>query len=150
MWDRPDHPEVTFDADGKLFTIFEPEELHYRRQPVVAFFRYVPLTAHEVYASSLTIYFFSKCITGIEVHFPATSNLVGSRGNIAVHFPLAKDERISNVWLRLETHGAIESVPSLLVSSSSHISAPYELCLCFLDTYDARPRLQFRSIRWPN
>ncbi|TGO73619.1 hypothetical protein BELL_0346g00070 [Botrytis elliptica] len=118
MWDRPDHPEVTFDADGKLFTLFEPEELYHKRLPALAFFRFIPLTDQEVYASSLTIYFLSKCITGIEVHFPTTSNLVGSRGNVAVHFPLAKDERISNVWLRLETHGAIESVPSLLIRTT--------------------------------
>ncbi|TGO44887.1 hypothetical protein BCON_0450g00060 [Botryotinia convoluta] len=118
MWDRPDHPEVTFDADGKLFTLFEPEELYHMRLPALAFFRFIPLSAHEVYASSLTIYFLSKCITGIEAHFPTTSNLVGSRGNVAVHFPLAKYERISNVWLRIEIHGAIESVPSLLIRTT--------------------------------
>lgn len=87
----------------------------------MAFFRYVSLIADEVYAPSLTIYSFSKCITGIEVHFPTILNLVGSRGNIAVQFPLAKYEHISNVWLRFETHCAIESVPSLLVSLSSLI-----------------------------
>ncbi|KAB8294956.1 hypothetical protein EYC80_006909 [Monilinia laxa] len=128
MWDRLDHPELPFDADSALFTLFEPEELYQKRLPSLGFFRFVSLTLHETYASGLTVHFLSKCITGIEAHFSTTSHLVGSCGDLALHFPLAPHERISNVWLRLDTLGAVESVPSLLIRTTlgrDHTFGPY-------------------------
>lgn len=116
MWDRPDHPEVAFDADGALFTLFQPDELYQKEMSPLGFFRCISLTDNDFYASGITIHFLSECITGIESHFPTTSNLVGSHGDTTLHFPLAQSERIANVWLRLKTHGLYYSMPSLLVS----------------------------------
>lgn len=107
---------MSFDADGTLFTLFDPEHLYNRRLPLLRFFRFIPLISDGVYISGLTVHFLSKSITGIEAHFPTTSNLVGSRGTVALYFPLAPNERISNVWLRLDSCSAVQSVPSMLVS----------------------------------
>ncbi|KAJ8067102.1 hypothetical protein OCU04_004477 [Sclerotinia nivalis] len=144
MWDRPDHPGAAFDADGALFTFFAPQELYRRIQPVLGFFRFIPLTAGDVYASGITVHFLSRFMTGIEAHFSTTSHLVGSRSEMAVYFPLASSERISNVWLRFDTFAATASAPSMLVSI--YISWLQMQCLMYLDPHDAGSGLYLRPI----
>ncbi|ESZ96609.1 hypothetical protein SBOR_2976 [Sclerotinia borealis F-4128] len=96
MWDQPHHPPVTFDADAAMFSLFEPEQLYQQRLPDLAFFRFVSLIDHGEYISGLTI-----------------------RGAVAVHVSLASGELIGDVWLRLNSDCPFESVPSVLIQTTS-------------------------------
>ena len=115
MWDQQDHPSATFDADAALFSLYDPELLYQRELPTLGFFRFLPLIDDGKYISGLTMHFLSQCIVGVESHFSTASHLVGSQGEVALHFPLAPDERIENVWLRLQEGIPGQSAPSVLV-----------------------------------
>ncbi|KAF7952287.1 uncharacterized protein EAE97_001784 [Botrytis byssoidea] len=114
MWDQPNHPPATFDADAALFSLHEPEQLYRKKLPELGFFRFISLTSHGEYISGLTMYFMSQCIVFIESYFSSGLYFVCSRGEVAVHMSLAPGELISDVWLRLYVDLPVESVPTVL------------------------------------
>ncbi|TGO47963.1 hypothetical protein BOTNAR_0499g00060 [Botryotinia narcissicola] len=105
MWDQPNHPPATFDADAALFSLHEPEQLYRKKLPELGFFRFISLTSHGEYISGLTMYFMSQCIVGIESHFSSGSYFVCSRGEVAVHMSLAPGELIQTTLGRECTFG---------------------------------------------
>ncbi|KAF7870429.1 hypothetical protein EAF04_004174 [Stromatinia cepivora] len=84
IWDRADPPQ--WPREGSLF--FYP-------LTDLDLYRCLPFYKGEEFAQGITFYFHQEYITGMEVHYKTSTEVVGCYSSVALHLPFAPGERIA-------------------------------------------------------
>ncbi|KAJ8067100.1 hypothetical protein OCU04_004476 [Sclerotinia nivalis] len=129
IWDRADPPQWPKERSVFYYPLTDLD-----------LYRCLPFYKGEEFAQGITFYFHQKYITGMEVHYKTSTEVVGCYSSVALHLPFAPGERIAYVWIKLEDNRYERNVHPAIIFRTTYGRT------CYLGPYISP--IDYRFYRW--